>query len=107
MILVEHTQGVNIHHKGSLIFSEVIEDHTLLFFQDSSRTIPVVMNYALYYPKEKTLLSPESHIEVHVPSTNQMQKFIYVSNELTLLNKEEHLSSVHKEREFESHSSQR
>jgi ABC-type lipoprotein release transport system permease subunit len=82
LILTRNSTGVNIQQQDTLIFSEVIDGCTLLFFQEASNTIPVAMNYTNNYPMKQAPISPESQLQIHIPSVDQMQRFIDFSNVL-------------------------
>ena len=82
LILKKNPKGISTRVSGSLIFSEVIETQTVLFFQDSPENIPVAMNYSVHFPEKIRAISPDSQIQVNVPNTNQMEKFIILSRNL-------------------------
>ena len=83
-ILANNIQGINIKHNGQLLFSEFINDTSLLFYQDSSSNIPVAMNYACHYPQPHRKISPTDQLSIIVPTIHQMQQFINLTAELKL-----------------------
>ena len=40
------------------------------------------MNYSVHFPEKIRAISPDSQIQVNVPNTNQMEKFIILSRNL-------------------------
>jgi hypothetical protein len=85
MCLAKNVQGINIKHNGQLLFSEAINGTSLLFYQESSSSIPVAMNFARHYPQKRRLMSPTSQLSIKIPSTLQMRQFIDLASELNLL----------------------
>ncbi len=86
-ILHNHVRGISINHDGIHVFSEVIDGHKLLFFQEESSSVPVAMNYSLKFPKEYVPLSTNHLTEIKIPNADQIELFIKIVSELKFTEK--------------------